>query len=258
MSNYRYKNREALVAAPDLAICRLLLGHLEELGLSVVTVKDGVSVMEQMADLDFQVVFLSLDLLNRNAFDTSQLIEDAWPPALKPLVFGLTSQITSHLLDSARLYQMDDVFPLDISIDALSQKLEEHFSHRVKKAKPAQEPTGIAIFEPESLGQLLKTYDRSLLSELAASYLNSFLVGFTRLKHLIEQGNHKAAREQAHQLKGSGAALCVRQPTRYLAIVERDIGYISPLQLTELMGKIEALIPQLKGAVKKQFLDLVN
>jgi len=254
MSIRRYEGLDVLVGAENSDSLQSLIQQLQDLGFTVETAGDGVQVMEKMAEQDFHLLFLELELPRMDGFETCQLIKDAWPSGLKPLVFGITGSLTPEVIAQAKAAQLDDLFlDLGVQLENLSSFLDNH--HPSIPSPPGQtNPQGPSgLFDIPFLDQLFEVYDPSLLAELAGGYLSNFPAALQQLHQSIGQREYSQAREQAHKLKGSGAALGIKQPTQQFAALEKQLVEQQVEELPETLRQIEALkLPLIEG-LKKRF-----
>ncbi|WMC10204.1 aerobic respiration two-component sensor histidine kinase ArcB [Oceanimonas pelagia] len=195
---------------------------LEKLGHRVSVARDGGEAFALLAEHDFDLIFLDIQLPDMTGFDiATRLREDAKKQgtALPPLV-----ALTANVISDKQQYLaggMDDAISKPLSSKAIKGALARFFGHRPPcnkaarlpapatsgPASGADEPVLDTVFlqdyvDTVGAGTLLSSVD--MLAEMASDYL-------TRLNGFTAERRQQEIVEEAHKIKGAAGSVGLKR-----------------------------------------------
>jgi two-component system sensor histidine kinase/response regulator len=208
------RSRVRILLAEDNATNRqVALGILKNLGFKADTAADGREVLQALAKIPYDIVFMDVQMPEMDGFEATRAIRSGKAGALNPRIPIIA--MTAHALkgDRGRCLEagMDDYISKPIAPQALADALEKWVDkgeeQRSVGAAPrgdALSPAGLPVFDRPALSDRILG-DEDLIKQIIAIFLEDIPKQLQLLKDLLDRRDTESAGKQAHAIKGAAA-----------------------------------------------------
>ena len=209
-----------ILLAEDMEVNRrFALLALEELGYRADVAGNGREVLEQLARRQYDVILMDVQMPEIDGLDATRSIRRDWPVERQPHIVAMTANAMQGDREICLSAGMDDYVSKPVYLVELRRVLERAAA-RVA-AWPVSAPPVDAPAEPsidvEAVKRLLARRDGRSLIKL---FITEAGEAIRTLRAAVDRGDRSAARQAAHQLKGSGAYVGARRVVTLSAEIE--------------------------------------
>lgn len=212
---------------------------LEKFGCEIDVAMSGAEAYTHFAQNSYDLLLLDIQLPDTTGFEIAQTLRERYEQGevdYLPLLVALTANIM-QTKEEYQLQGMDDVLRKPLSIEALSDCLNRHFSEGfwensepnrplVEVAKPSN-PT----FDERMLNELIDVMGAEgvlanfkLFSKLMPDYLNNLEHALKAWKESAQPHLRKQTAEEAHKIKGALASVGLVKLQHFAQLAQTDNG----------------------------------
>lgn len=251
-----------LVADDNEINLKVACSSLKLLGYGAAEATNGIEVMERLAERDFDLIFMDMEMPEMDGLEACRIIRQSWPSKVRPLIIGLSANSTPAHRQVCLEKGMDDFVTKPLPIEKLVQLLSSWGAKA--KADPKFRFVALEVgnqpFEEFALidlpfVQTLKTgYSVQLLENLVEIFQKEIEAAGPKLKALLEGGQTEELSSLAHKYKGSCFNLGILRLGKILSQIE---GRAREKDLEPLPGLLESLVfnlPPTLGQISSAFL----
>ncbi len=197
------------------------VGLLEREGHRVTTAENGVVALERLAEADFDLVLMDVQMPRMDGYEATRRIraDERWRDLF---IVAMTAHAMAGDREKCLEAGMNDYITKPFKVEELNQVVERWRAQRAASgqdqvleeaiALPAATPVGPGAdgaLPPIDLGQMLEVLDgdRSLAAEVLHAFLGSLPTSITELQAAIAADDLEALQRGAHSLKGATSTL---------------------------------------------------
>ncbi|NQT50889.1 response regulator, partial [bacterium] len=187
---------------------RLAVRLLEKAGHAVAVVGDGRRAVERVAQGDFDLVLMDVQMPEMDGFEATQAIREGERGTGRHTpIIAMTAHAMKGDRERCLAAGMDAYVAKPVRRHRLEEAIEDVTrTHNLPARNGAREPMPTGDFDVDEALERVAG-DRSLLRELAATFLDSCPALLARIDAAITAGDSTELERAAHELKGAAATL---------------------------------------------------
>ena len=240
---------------------KILSTYLLRMGIEVEMAENGRVAIEKFSPGQFDLILMDLAMPEMDGLTAIRFLLSNWRADQVPEIFVLTAHsMESDQLDATNA-GASQVLSKPISFDALKDAVEQAISRDRKHARlegsvadcvestKVNLPVG-ALMNDEILGDLLKIYSSESLRGLIAKFVDDGEQLITSIKKEYGEGDHLAASQYAHNLKGVSGMLGFQKIAELADIIEYSVCSLNSDEMVEIEGLMGDELTKISSALR--------
>jgi signal transduction histidine kinase/DNA-binding response OmpR family regulator len=219
---------------------------LERLGHRADTATTGLEVLAAVAERDYDVVLLDVQMPELDGLETARRLTAARPPGARPWLIALTANAMAGAREECLAAGMDDYLTKPVRIADLAAALDRRPAAPTAAGSAA---ANVAATQAD-LGELVATYGADVAAELVGEFAANAAVLEADLREGLTAADAPRVRRAAHTLKSNAALFGATDLSGRCAEVEERAaaGDLDPAAVTGIADALAPLLAELRAA----------
>ncbi|MBF0352857.1 MAG: response regulator [SAR324 cluster bacterium] len=198
----------------------LLISLLESFGYVPVVVSNGIEALEALAQQDYDLILMDVQMPKMDGFETTRKIHQTLPKEKRPRIIAVTANAQQEDREKCLVIGMDDYIRKPIIEEELISVLKQ-WGNPVSQRKARD---SLQKFEaaPVLDNSVFSGYKRPLQKRLIDIFLNSVPTSLEKLQHYIENRDFLQIHDEAHFLKGSCLGIGANRMAQICKVLQQN------------------------------------
>ncbi len=195
------------------------LGRLQQLGIFAEVVNNGKEAVEICEKNEFDLILMDCRMPIMDGFQSTALLRRLKAPFKQPKIIAMTASVTADERARCLASGMDDYLTKPMTIDALEQTLNKHFSLQITprrldvEANFIQHPLAQIIDEKtlKSFIEIEERGEKDFTAEMLSLYLKHTETQLSELNTAFSNQDIEIVKNKVHSLRGSSGNIGLNQ-----------------------------------------------
>ena len=250
--------KRVLIVEDNIIIQRLLLTYAERLKMLPVLAENGRIAIDLFAPDKFDLVLMDVAMPEIDGLEATRRIREKWAGAVMPPILALTAHVMEAIEEKAMLVGIDVVlskpipyddlkYALETALGSTSNQTQDFDSKSLEVGRLATAQTLIDAMSPTIAKDLLEMFTIEDLTDLAKNYVADAFERISKIESALDAGDHLAATQQAHSIKGSSMVFGFQEITNCAYIIEQSRPAIDPETITRTIADMKSKLLALEA-----------
>lgn len=253
---YKPNELRVLVVEDNLINQEVAIGRLRQLGIYGDVAGNGLAAVKILQNKEYDLVLMDCRMPEMDGFEATRQIRQINNHLKRPQIIAMTASVTIEEREKCLLAGMDDYLAKPMTIEALAQMLNKHFSLTFAPQRLDVEENFIQhpfaqILDANTLKNFLEIEARGekhFVEEMLSLYLKHTDTQLSELKNAFDNRNPEIVKSKAHALRGSSGNIGLNdlfeEFTNLEEIVENDL-----IEAEKILNRILQKFLELKTKV---------
>jgi PAS domain S-box-containing protein len=233
---------------------------LEQLGHSVISVRDGGEALSRLRNIPVDLVLMDLEMAGMDGYTATRRIRagEAGESARTLPIVAMTAHAFGEYRERATRAGMNGYVTKPVRAAELQEAIVRHFPMKTGVSPEAEEGCGTVVAAPPDAGvfdwpEFVRRVggNEALCRELVGVFLDRLPAQRERLAEALETGDLEKIRSEAHAVKGMAANISASQLREMAAEAERRAADGDPEGAARALDRLTEAFQRLDDEVRR-------